>query len=196
MLLSGINSSTCHSLHPTLVLYTMATLTELAIPPLSYTSVRSMSKAVNAYDHPSKFTPSGGEQLAGATRKTDSMCGQKKLSFIICGAPSDPRTAAARKKVRSQAARRSAEQRKATIAQRKAGRSPSKQSPALEHKHAHRGAVKRCSRPEIEPQAPAETPSPSSDNEAIAALSPHGQDVPNAALAIDMLARVERCKPR
>ncbi|KAF2773589.1 hypothetical protein EJ03DRAFT_101840 [Teratosphaeria nubilosa] len=86
---------------------------------------------------------SNGPKQTAAVDGTET-AHRQQLSFINVRGPTDARTAAARREVRAEAARRSADQRRATIAKRygshsaarKAGKEPNDKKPARQHSTA------------------------------------------------------------
>ncbi|KAI7164775.1 hypothetical protein KC349_g389 [Hortaea werneckii] len=88
-------------------------------PALHHSSPSADSPCEIADPTPWVETPPSCVQPCKPSKKSPALNGKNpKFSFILCGGPTDATTVAARKQVRSQAAKRCSEQRKATIAAR------------------------------------------------------------------------------
>lgn len=88
-------------------------------PALHHSSPLADSPCEIADPIPLVETPPSRVQPCKPSKQHSSLNGENpKFSFILCGGPTDATTVAARKQVRSQAAKRCSEQRKATIAAR------------------------------------------------------------------------------
>ena len=88
-------------------------------PALHHSSPLADSPCKIADPTPWVETPPSYVQPCKPSKQHSSLNGESpKFSFILCGGPTDATTVAARKQVRSQAAKRCSEQRKATIAAR------------------------------------------------------------------------------
>lgn len=118
----------------------------------------------------------------------------QQVSFIMCGAPSDAQSTAARREVRSQAARRSAEQRKATIAKRYAGKP---EEPRARRRAARKPAqVNEATPAQACVQAsPVKAPLPPAPLEdSIEGMCPLGRCESQGVLEIDVAALVGTCE--
>ncbi|KAK5124391.1 hypothetical protein LTR85_001608 [Meristemomyces frigidus] len=176
--------------------FTKLSPVSLACTP-SYSSLDAASS--------SSWSPTSASDTTGrlGTEIHKSKCPNStelRISFILCGAPSDAKSAAARREVRSQAAKRSAEQRKATIAERYGGKSLPRRSHHTSSGESHnpRRAARKPSRAKeateaLPPDSPVKLPPlPRPVTGCVETLSSRKHEEPDGMLEADVPALVSR----
>ena len=117
-----------------------------------------------------------------------SSSNNQEFSFIVCGGPSDATTTASRRKVRSQAAKRCSEQRKATIAQRYGS------SFALKPNSVQKRASSKRLRRKQSKDASTDEQQPSAGGGYVGSMSPQTQDERVLYASVESVGIVGRCK--